>query len=108
MVQLDRRGQMLLPRDVSHHLEHQGTQSIDPLRRDLSRPRALSAALRYIAERELKRQTNEWLALLNDGEQILVMVINEAECYRLKRLAIGESLTLSSTGQLITMGRQRK
>ena len=60
MVQLSKRGEMLLPSHVSGHLEHQRTQSNDGMRRNVSRPGAVNfisdAADKYIAERELKRQ----------------------------------------------------
>jgi len=60
MVQLSKRGEVLLPSHVSRHLEHQRTQSDDGLRRIVSGPGAVNfisdAADKYIAERELKRQ----------------------------------------------------
>ena len=60
MVQLSNRGEMLLPSDVPGHLEHQGTQPDNGLRRNVSRSGAVdfssNAADKYIAERGLKRQ----------------------------------------------------
>jgi hypothetical protein len=60
MVQLASGSEVLLPGHVSRHVEHQGTQSDNGVRRDFSGARitnaALHAAEKYIAERELKRQ----------------------------------------------------
>ena len=51
---------MLLPSHVSGHLEHQRTESDNPLRWDIAGPGAITqaskAADKYIAERELSRQ----------------------------------------------------
>lgn len=60
VVQLTNRSEMLLPGHVSGHMEHQGTQSDNRMRRDVFGSGAVNfisdAADKYIAERELKRQ----------------------------------------------------
>lgn len=126
VVQLANRSEMLLPRDVSNHLEQQGTKSDNRLRRQVFRSRASVAADAYIAERELKRKTiatilphrhylpsdanqsvqfaglrhkeGEHLLLLKHHQHIIVMPINNAISKSLKQVSIGESLTLLSNG----------
>ncbi|HGU7323854.1 TPA: TraI/MobA(P) family conjugative relaxase [Legionella pneumophila] len=60
VVQLTKRGEVLLPGHVSGHLEHQGAQPDNGLRRNVSGAGTVDfiskAADKYIAERELKRQ----------------------------------------------------
>ena len=62
MVQLTDRSEVLLQGDVPGHLEQQGTQSNDQMRRDADRERARivtpeQVVQDYIAEREAKRQS---------------------------------------------------
>jgi hypothetical protein len=60
VVQFTSRGEVLLQSDVSRHVEHQGPQSDNGLRRNVSGAGAVKliadAADKYIAERELMRQ----------------------------------------------------
>jgi len=60
VVQLSSGGEMLLPRHVPNHLEHQRAKSNDPLRRGVSRSVGIHfnsiATTQYIAERESKRE----------------------------------------------------
>ena len=60
VVQLAHRGEVLLPGHVSGHLEHEGAQSDNGLRWNVSGARTVDfisdTADKYIAERELKRQ----------------------------------------------------
>lgn len=92
------------------------------------------AADKYIAEREGKRLKNfdipkhyrytdgqngsaifagvrqvegQLLALLKQGEGILVLPIDEPTARRLKRLAVGDALTVTSLGFIETKGRSR-
>lgn len=63
VVRIAGGSEVLLPRDVSRHVEQQGTQPDHALRRGISRPGAgvgptppgVAAADKYIAEREAKR-----------------------------------------------------
>lgn len=138
MVQLSKRGEVLLPSYVSGHLEHQRTQSDDGLRWNVSRPGVVNfisdAADKYIAERELKRQKiadipthrrfnktdiglmlfagtrqvdGELLALLQEGECIIVVSVNKADSQKIKRLSIGSLVTLTSNGMVVSKGRSR-
>ena len=60
VVQLSSGSKVLLPSDVSSHLEHQRTEPDNGVRRDVSRSGSITslsaAADKYIAERELMRQ----------------------------------------------------
>ena len=59
VVRIASRSEVLLPRDVSDHVEHKGTQPDNGVRRGLSRGGLITAvqqaANKYIAEREKKR-----------------------------------------------------
>ena len=138
VVQLAGRSEVLLPSNVSGHVEHQRTKSDNQLRRDLSGTGTISqvfaAADKYIAERELMRQKipdvpihrryypgdegsarfagmrqvdGKMLALLKHDEDIIVLPIDTATVYRMKRLSIGDLVTLSSRGIIVMKGRSR-
>lgn len=138
VVQFTRRSEVLLPSDVSRHLEHERAQSNNGLRRDLSGSGVINQAEvardSYIAERELKRQTikdilkhrpyqqgdeglvkfagirqveGHSLALLKQDEQIIVQPIDTATAQRMKRLKVGDSVTLTSKGLIVARGRSR-
>jgi len=138
VVQLADRGEVLLPGNVSGHMEHQRTESDNQLRRDVSGARAIShvstAADKYIAERELMRRkipdipkhrryhptdegsvqfagmrqvNGEMLVLLNREEQIIVLPIDAATVRRVKRLSVGDVLSITSKGLIARKGRSR-
>lgn len=138
VVHLAGRGEVLLPGDVSAHLEQPRAQPDHRVRRDASRPGALSAghiaAGQYIAEREIKRfnkmdipkhnhytaqhagvvafagmrQTGEQtLALLQSGDDVLVLPIDEATARRFKRVAVGSAISVTPQGVLRIKGRSR-
>lgn len=138
VVHLAGRGEVLLPGDVSAHLEQPRAQPDHRVRRDASRPGALSAghiaASQYIAEREMKRfktmdipkynhytaqqagvvafagmrQTGEQtLALLQRGDDVLVLPIDETTARRLKRVDVGSAISVTPQGVLRTKGRSR-
>lgn len=94
----------------------------------------LAAADRYIAEREVRRLTvfdikkhtsynhfrdrapafaglrkidGQSLALLTHDEEIMVLPIDDATAQRLKRVAIGEVVTVTPKGAIKTKGRSR-
>lgn len=136
VVQLANRSEMLLPSDVSHHMEQQRAEPDNRLRREIFRSRATIAADSYIAERELKRKTiatilphrhylpedanqlvqfaglrnkeGEHLVLVKHHEHIIVMPIDNAISQSLKKVSVGESLTLLSSGTLRINHRARK
>ena len=137
VVHLDQRGEVLLPGDVPGHLEQQGTQPDNRMRRDAVGAGAIAAgqaaADKYIAEREAKRLLlydipkhkrfhclggtsvfaglrhidGQSLALLKDSDQIMVLPINGATERRLKRIAVGDCVTVTSNGTIKTKGRSR-
>ena len=93
----------------------------------------LAAADKYILEREQKRLTlpdipkhvryhehdgavgfagirqveGRTLALLRNGDEIMVLPIDAASARRLKRLAIGEAVAITARGAIATKGRGR-
>jgi Large polyvalent protein-associated domain 7 len=137
VVHLDKRGEVLLPGDVPGHLEQQGTQPDNRVRRDAVGAGAIvagqAAADKYIAEREAKRLLlydipkhsryhssggarvfaglrhvdGQTLALLKDSDQIIVLPIDEATERRLKRIAVGDCVTVTQNGTIKTKGRSR-
>ena len=93
-----------------------------------------AAADKYIAERELTRQKipdipkhrryhptdecyaqfagicqvdGEMLALLKRDEQIVVLPIDVGTDRRMKRVSVGDMVTLTSMGAIVTKGRSR-
>lgn len=138
VVQLTKRGEVLLPGHVSGHLEHQGAQPDNGLRRNVSRAESVNfiskSADKYIAERESKRQQltdipkhrrynkadeglvqfagvrqidGDNLVLLKHDDQIVVLPIDPATVHRFKRLSIGDSVTLTAVGIVVSKGRSR-
>jgi hypothetical protein len=130
--------EVLLPGHVPHHLEQQGTQPDNGLRRHISGPGSVAAgraaADSYIAEREktrlkvldipkhtrynddkdgvaafagLRQVEGQLLALLKRSEEIMVLPIDDATARRLKRIAVGESVTVTAKGAIKTKGRSR-
>lgn len=138
VVQFAKRGEMLLPGNVSRHVEHQGAQSDNGLRRSVSGAGVTSPAMdsvdKYIAERELKRQTiadiplhrrynkkdqglvqfsglrqvdGATLVLLKRDEQIIVLPLDLDTAHRIKGISIGDVVTLTSKGVFLSRGRVR-
>lgn len=137
VVRLAHRGEVLLPGDVPGHLEQQGTQPDNRLRRDALGVGAIAAgqaaADKYIAEREAKRLLlydipkhkrfhslgganvfaglrhvdGQALALLKDSDQIMVLPIDGATARRLKRITVGDCVTVTPNGTIKTKGRSR-
>ena len=137
VVHLAHRGEVLLPGDVPGHLEQQGTQPDNRMRRDAVGAGAIaagqSAADKYIAEREDKRLLlydipkhkryyspggdgvfgglrhvdGQALALLKDSDQIMVLPIDGATERRLKRIAVDDCVTVTPNGTIKTKGRSR-
>jgi len=138
VVQLASGSEVLLPRDVPRHVEQQGTQPINELRRRVFGPRVSSkqvaAADRYIAEREEKRLKSfdipkhtrytgqncsisyagirniegQTLALLKHGDEIMVLPVDQATAQRMKRVTIGDPVTVTALGSIKTSkGRGR-
>lgn len=130
MVRLAGGREVLLPRDVSGHMEQQGAQPNHPLRRGVFGSRvtpAQSAAVdRYITERTAKRREGfdipkhsrytdgngalifaglrtvegHAMALVKRDDDILVLPIDAAVAARLRRAAIGSPLSLTPAGVL--------
>ncbi len=93
-----------------------------------------AAAEKYIAERENKRLIlydipkhtlysyindgvsvfagtrqvdKQFLALLKNGDEVMVLPIDEATARRLKRIAVGDTITVTINGSIKTKGRSR-
>lgn len=138
VVQLARGSEVLLPGDVPHHLEQQGTQRDNGLRRGIHRPGGITtaalAADKYIAEREAKRAKGfditkhrrynehdegaakfaglrqvegESLALLKRDDEVIVLPVDAATTRRMKRLSLGDDVSLTAKGTVKTKGRSR-
>ena len=135
VVRFPRRAQMLLQSDVSHHLEHQRTESDHQLRRPTRTTRLTpnKAADKYIAERNAKRDnginiekhiryTNktgtmtyggartvegQTLALLKHASEVLVLPVDQATARRMKHLRIGQAVTVTPRGSLKKSGRRK-
>ena len=134
VVQLANGGEVLLPRDVSGVVEHQRTQPDHRVRRGIFGAGGLAAADKYIAEREatrikavdipkhirykgaingtvafagIRKVDGQALALLKRGAEIMVLPIDEASVRRLKRVSVGDVVSVTSTGSIKTKGRSR-
>jgi hypothetical protein len=138
VVRITRGGEVLLPGDVPRHLEPRGAQSPHPLRWGVLgarlTPEQRAAAERYLAEREQKRRqglavpkhapyhegqaaltyagtrnvAGQPLALLKSADAVLVLPIDAATARRLKRLALGDAVTVTSRGAIKTGTRRRR
>lgn len=138
VVRFSDRGEMLLPGDVPHHLAQPEPAADHALRRGFSgsglSAESIAAALHYIAERDAKRSKNvdipkhalyidqhglfsfegirhvegQHLALLRHGPMILVKPIDLATVYRLRRIAVGDRVSITPQGLIKTStGRSR-
>lgn len=130
--------EVLLPRDVPSDLEHQGAKPDNQLRRGVIgarvTPEQIAAADKYIAEREAKRLRGfgikkhsrytagdgtllfggirnvegQTLALMRRDDDVLVMPIDQATANRLKRVAVGNTVSITPKGSIKTSkGRSR-
>lgn len=129
--------ELLLPLDVSPNMDKQKTKPNIELRRGVSGAgvvNQISAADKYIAEREAKRSIGidipkhrkfnasdegavsfsgirqidgEALALFKRDEQVVVQPVDDATARRLKRFAVGDVVTLTEKGTVKTKGRSR-
>jgi hypothetical protein len=132
VVRIAGGSEVLLPRDVPGHVEQQGTQPDNTLRRGVFgsgvKPEQIAAAEKYIDEREQKRfkiydipkyflyngqkgtftyggtrnVDGHALALLKHGDEVMVLPIDQATTRRLKRIGVGDPVTVNPTGSLRT------
>jgi hypothetical protein len=138
VVRIAGGSEVLLPRDVSGHMEQQGAKPDNALRRGVSgagvSPEQIAAAKKYISEREQKRLKiynipkhhlynghkgafayagirtvdGQALALLKQGDDVMVMPIDQSTTRRLKRVGIGDFVTITQIGSIkTTSGRSR-
>lgn len=138
VVRIASGSEVLLSGNVPHHLEQQGTQPDNDLRRNIFGSGAvmagLAAADKYIAEREktgikvldiskhtrynydkdgvvafagTRQMDGQILALLKRREEVMVLPIDEATARRLKRIAVGDTVTVTANGSIKTKGRSR-
>lgn len=136
MVRFASGTEVLLPGDVPDHLEQSGTQPDNTLRRGVFKPRIdeerITPADKYIAEREQKRLggldipkhcryfdsegplafagtrsiNGQMLALLKSSNELMVLPIDQQTARRLKRLVIGEAISVTK-GKIKIKGRSR-
>lgn len=132
LVRIAGGSEVLLPSDVSDHLEQYGAESDNALRRNVFRSGVtdehIAAAKKYIGEREQKRLKlydipkhslyngqngvvtymgirnvdDHVLALLKQDDEIIVLPIDQAIARRLKRVRIGDSVTITTKGSIKT------
>jgi hypothetical protein len=138
VVRIASGSEVLLPSNVPHHLEQQGTQPDNELRRNIfgsgSVTAGQAAADKYIAEREkarlkvldipkhtrynydadgatafagTRRVDGQLLALLKRRVEVMVLPIDDATARRLKRIAVGDTVTVTANGSIKTKGRSR-
>jgi hypothetical protein len=132
VVRIAGGSEVLLPRHVPGHVGQQGAQPDNTLRRGVFgagvKPEQIAAVEKYIDEREQKRfkiydipknflyngQNGTFtyggtrnvdghaLALLKHGDEVMVLPIDQATTRRLKRIEVGDPVTVSPTGSLRT------
>lgn len=125
MVRIASGSEVLLPRNVSNNMEQQGAAANNSLRRAISRYGigldAIDAATKYVTERNekkslildiskhrlynedvgialyagIRRVDGHAMALLKRDSNIVVMPITDAVASRLKRLSIGDEVTIT-------------
>jgi len=61
-------------------------------------------AAAFAGIRQVEGQT---LALLKHGEEVMVLPVDDATARRLKRVAVGEVVTVTPKGSIKTKGRSR-
>lgn len=135
MVQLSERSEMLLQSNVSGNLEHERTKPDNRLRWDVSGSgiNGIAAAEKYIAEREAKRLKgidifqhrlfnkddvgafefagirtidSQNLVLLKSAKEIIVYPVDEKTVARIKKLSIGDDITMTNKGISFNRGRR--
>lgn len=137
LVRIASGTQVLLPGNVSGHMEQQGNQPTHALRRPVFGSgltnAALSAADKYIAEREAKRaqgfdiskhipynhspselafagvrsvEGHTLVLLKRTDESLMVAPVDAATVRRLSRLKIGDPVAVTERGGLRTTGRK--
>ncbi len=132
VVGLDQRAEVLLPDHARRHLEHLPTPPPDPVRRPEP---GVTAAETYIAERNAKRTQGfkdipehrllppgeigpaayagvrriegQNLALVRRGETVLVLPVEDNTAQGLRRLLVGDPVTITPEGSVKTKGRGR-
>ncbi|MEC4748594.1 TraI/MobA(P) family conjugative relaxase [Methylomicrobium sp. Wu6] len=132
VVRIASGSEVLLPGDVPGHMEQQRTQPDNTLRRSVFGPRVkpdqITAANKYIGEREKMRlnifdiqkhslyngQNGDFyyggtrnvdghvLALLKYGDEVVVLPIDQATARRLKRVGVGDPVTITAAGSIKT------
>lgn len=132
VVRIASGSEVLLPSNVSRHVEQQGAKSDNALRRGVFGPRVtqehIAAVDKYIAEREEKRlkgfdipkhlhyyKSGDTLTftgirnidglpmtLLKSGDNIMVFPIDKATVNRLSRIAIGDPVSVTQKGSIKT------
>lgn len=136
VVRISSGTEVLLPRDVSRHMEQQGAAADNGVRRGISGTGLVdpfAAVDQYVFEQEqaraksfdipkfarydgfegravfagIRKVNEQRLALLKHGEEIKVMPIDEATAERLKRTALGDAVMVGSQGLIKTKGRRR-
>ena len=136
LVRIPSGAEVLLPGDVPGHLEQPGTEPDNTLRRRVFEPGIIQERTtpveKYIAEREQKRLSGldipkhclyfdsknpltyagtrnvdgQIAALLKSGNTIMVLPIDQTTVRRLKRLAVGDAVTVTK-GTIKMKGRSR-
>ncbi|MBS50755.1 MAG: TraI/MobA(P) family conjugative relaxase [Sphingobium sp.] len=137
VVRYAERPSLLLPRDVRTNVDGAEARRDRLLRWDVSgagmTPERITAAEKYIAEREAKRQAGmdipkhrpfetddvplsyvgtrvvegQSLALLKRGDEIMVLPIDATSAARAARLAIGDRIEIGADGTVKGRGRSR-
>jgi hypothetical protein len=139
VVRIASGSEVLLPGNVPHHLEQQGTQPDNALRRNNVGSGAVTveftAVDKYIAEREksrikildipkhtrytptadeaitflgVRQVDGQSLALLKRSSEVMVLPIDDATACRIKRIAVGDPVTVTLKGSINTKrGRSR-
>lgn len=137
VVRYAERPSLLLPRDVRSNVDGAEAGRDRLLRWDVSRsgvtPERISAAEKYIAEREAKRAAGmdipkhrpfeageiplsyagtrevegQKMALLRRGDEIMVLPIDATSAARAARLAIGDRIEIGADGTVKGRGRSR-
>jgi methyl coenzyme M reductase gamma subunit len=132
LVRIASGSEVLLPRDVSHHLEQHGAKSDNTLRRNVFRSGVtddhIAAAKKYIGEREQKRLNiydipkhslyngqngaatyvgtrnvdDHVLALLKQDDEIIVLPIDQPMAKCLKHVRVGSLVTVTPKGSIKT------
>jgi len=137
VVRIAGGSEVLLPGHVSRHVEQQRAATTDGVRWSVPGVAPASGAIdavgKYVFEREQKRLNGfdipkhrrydgfdglatfagvrqidgQMLALVKQGQDIMVMPIDEPAARRLKRLALGQVVTLTPEGLIKKKGRRR-